>query len=480
MDSKKLKIALMKLGANNNDSKVGSNTRRLVKLPKNLIIKKGNIRIFYNTNKISNSINRICSQKKLNCNVSSPDKVLNLSSDFFPNDNNINDSDLLKEKIIKTKEMYNEQNAELYKLRLKYNRLYKFHEDNLKILQNIINKTGINVNINELNNEELTNLTNKCDFSDVITNEEKDNLKEKHLISCYKAKILEYQYLLDRKCKEISKIKHSSRISRMTKLENDNACKSLENLNLNNEKKFLSEKILNMENVMDSLSDRCQQLSKNENKNMNNINELHIKIKSLKEEINIKEKIIEKLNKTISKYKDENKSLENKIKILEQEISNFQEEKKLTENFINQKNQYQINNENMKQKIEILKNENDKLNLNNNLFKKENNNLLIKLDSIQKEKDKYLLNKGDIKAKGKEKEKQIKLLDEKYKSKENKGLEIMAKMQSSKKTETKNDLNQKIVLYKEKEQIYTDKIDLLKQKIQKLEEKINLYNKLMF
>ena len=316
MDTKKLKMSLLKANASNNDSKTGPLTGRLVKLPRNLNLKKGYTGFYYNSvsNKLSSSINRICSQKKYN--FPSQEKNLNMSSDFIPNNNNINSKDFLKEKLLKTKEMYNEQNAELYRLRLKYNRLYHFHEDNLKILQTIINKAGINTSIKQLTNEDLVKISNKCDFSNIISPEEKEFLKDRHLISCFKTKILEYQYLLDRKCEEISKIKNSSRITKMTKLVSDNACKSLENMNLSNEKKKLNEKLLSMENVMDCLNDRCKELEKNENKNMNNISELHIKIRSLVDEINVKEKIIERLNKTIAKYKDEKISFEKKIKNL--------------------------------------------------------------------------------------------------------------------------------------------------------------------
>ncbi len=480
MDTKKLKMSLLKSNASNNDSKTGPLTGRLVKLPRNLNLKKGYTGFYYNSvsNKLSSSINRICSQKKYN--FPSQEKNLNMSSDFIPNNNNINSKDFLKEKLLKTKEMYNEQNAELYRLRLKYNRLYHFHEDNLKILQTIINKAGINTSIKQLTNEDLVKISNKCDFSNIISSEEKEFLKDRHLISCFKTKILEYQYLLDRKCEEISKIKNSSRITKMTKLVSDNACKSLENMNLSNEKKKLNEKLLSMGNVMDCLNDRCKELEKNENKNMNNISELQIKIRSLVDEINVKEKIIERLNKTIAKYKDEKISFEKKIKNLEQEISDFQEEKRISQNFIKQKVQYETNYENMKKRLETLKSENDKLNFNNNIIKKENENFLVQLDTIQKERDKFLLNKDEIKAKGREKERQIKLLDDKYKNKENQNLEIIEKIESSIKTELNNELNEKKELYKEKELIYTDKIDLLKQKIQKLEEKINLYNKLMF
>ena len=416
--------------------------------------------------------------KKYNFSIS-PNKLLNLSSDIYPN--NTNNVDLLKENLLKTKEMCNEQSNELFKLKLKYNKLYQFHEDNLKILQSIINKAGINANLNNLNKEEILNLTNNCDFSNIISQEEKENLKGKHLISCFKTKILEYQYLLDKKSEEISKIKNSSRILKMSKLESDNACKSLENINLSKEKQKLNEKILSMENIMGSLNTRCQKLEKNENKNINNIGELQNKIRNLLDEISLKDKIIEKLNKRIIKNKEDNKSFEKKIKSLEQEINQFQKDKQIYKKFISQKEQYEINDENMKKKIETMKSENEKLTQNLNLVKTENNNYILKYDSIQKEKEKFLLNKEEVKNKNKEKEKQIKLLDEQFKKKENLITELTQKMDTLQKSGTNIDDNIKKIndLYKEKELNYIEIIDLLKQKILKLDEKNNLYNKII-
>jgi hypothetical protein len=43
---------------------------------------------------------------------------------------------------------------------------------------------------------------------------------------------------------------------------------------LSKEKQKLNEKIISMENVMGTLNNKCQRLEKNENKNINNIEEL--------------------------------------------------------------------------------------------------------------------------------------------------------------------------------------------------------------
>ena len=129
-----------------------------------------------------------------------------------------------------------------------------------------------------------------------------------------------------------------------------------------------------------------------------------------------------------------------------------------------------------------MKSENEKLTQNLNLVKTENNNYILKYDTIQKEKEKFLLNKEEDKNKNKEKEKQIKLLDEQFKKKENIISELAEKMDTLQKNETNNDNNLMMIndLYKEKEKNYIEIIDLLKQKILKLDEKNNLYNKIIF
>ena len=354
MDSKKIKLALLRIKLKENKSSL--NSERSINIPKNLTnrninLSKGNSIFTNNSNlsKISKNLLSIYSQKKYNISLS-PEKALNLSEDFFPNNKNNINIDLLKENLIKTKEMCNEQRQELYKLKLKYNKLYKFHEESLKILQSLINKAGINTNITNLTNEEILSITNNCDFSHVITTEEKENLKEKHLIYCFKTKILELQYLLDKKNDESSKIKKSSRICKLSKLESDNACKSLENINLSNEKQKLNEKIINMENAMGSLNNRCQRLEKNENKNINNIEELQNKIKNLLNEIDLKDRIIDKLNKKINKNKEQSRLTEKKINNLELKINIFNEEKKAYQKYLNEKEKYELNDEKMKKK----------------------------------------------------------------------------------------------------------------------------------
>ena len=477
MDSKKIKLALLRM--KNNDSKNVLNSGRSIKLPKYISNLKGTI-FSQNT-----SFLNVYPRRKYNSSLSM-DKVKNFSPNSLPNENNI---DLLKENLLKTKEMYNEQNGELYKLKLKYNKLFQLHEDNLKILQSIINKAGININIKNVNNEEVLNISKNYDFSQIITGEEKDNLKEKHLISCFKTKILEYQYLLDKKNEEILKLKKSGRIAKLSKLENDNACKSLENINLSREKDRLNEKILSMENFMGTLNNRCKMLEKNDNKNMNDIGELQNKISNLNNEIEIKDKMILKLNRKINKNKEENKLMEIKIKTLENEINNYKEEKTTYKQYLDEKEKYEINDINIKKKLELLKNENEMLVRNLNKAKKEKNDFFIKYENIQKEKEKYLYNKEDIKAKNKDKELQIKLINEKLKKNDNSN-EILGK----KINELKNEINNSNIneyekdyenlkninnIYKEKDKINLEKIDLLKQKIMKLEEKNTFVNKLI-
>ena len=484
MDSKKIKLALLRMKKKDNKSSL--NTERPINKSTNLSnrninLSKGNLSTNNNKNlnRISNNLLSIYSHKKYNISFS-PEKALNLSDDFFLNNNKNISIDLLKENLIKAKERYNEQNCELYKLKLKYNKLYKFHEESLKILQSLINKAGINTNVSNLTNEEILNITNNCDFSHIITTEEKENLKEKHLIYCFKTRILEYQYLLDKKEEEISKIKKSSRICKLSKLESDNACKSLENINLSKEKQKLNEKIISMENVMGTLNNKCQRLEKNENKNINNIEELQSKIRNLLNEIDLKDKIIEKLNKKINKNKEESRISEKKIYNLELQINTFNEEKKSYKKFLDEKENYELNDEKMKKKCELLKIENEKLTQNYNLIKKENNENFIKYESIRKEKENYLLNKEENKTKIKDKEKQIKLINDQIKIKENKNGELMKKIENFEKNNKNENLSNINELYKDIFKNNLEEIDLLKQKIHKIEEKFGILNKNTF
>ena len=227
----------------------------------------------------------------------------NKYSDFKKDDfqNNNEHFELLRDNLIKVKEDYNEKSKELYNLKIKYNRLIEYNRNNLKLLYNIMKRSGI-IDNNEKNIDNI-------DISQILSKEEQELLKRKHLISCFKTKLFEYKNLLDKKDVEISKIRKSSRINKLVKLENDNACISLENMNLSIEKNQLNNKISNMETIMDCLNNQCYKLKKNENKNMNNIGELMNKIQNLENELNMKDKIIKNLNKKINKNKEENKAL---------------------------------------------------------------------------------------------------------------------------------------------------------------------------
>ena len=101
------------------------------------------------------------------------------------------------------------------------------------MLYNIMKKAGIG-------NDNNKNIIDNLDISQILTKEEQENLKAKHLISCFKTKLFEYRNIIDKKDSELSKIKKDSRIKKLVKLENDNASKSLENINLTLEKDELN------------------------------------------------------------------------------------------------------------------------------------------------------------------------------------------------------------------------------------------------
>jgi len=490
MDNNNLKQSL--IGKKLNDShRVKVKSGRIVKFPKciinrnNKLSQDNSLINNINSSNISNiskiSINKV--NKKLNI-LNTSRKGANLS-EIDPNNNNV---DKLKDNLLKTKELYNEQNKELFKLRLKYNKLFQYHEANLKTLQSIINRSGVHANLNNLNHEEIDKITKTYDFSHVLNSEERKQLKEKHLITCFKTKILEYKYLIDKKDEEISKMKNSSRMTELCKLKNDNASKSLENINLSREKQLLHERIMNIKSVMGSLSTRCQWLEKSENKNISSISELQIRLRDLSEENNLKDKKIEKLTKEINKSKEEQRLMELKIKRLKKEIDDFREDKEKCENFMKEKEKcekYEMDIENLRKKVESLKNENEKLNECINNMKKENMDILNKYNALEKENEKYMLNKDNIKNKIKENEKQIKSLDEQMVMTVNKKGEIEKKIERWKKGDNNTynfeneDFKQFENLINKSKENYLEEIGILKQKIIKLEEKNNFFNRFL-
>ena len=471
MNAKKLKLAL--LNVNNKKSGIKIKEDRYQKNSYNR-----NNKLINNSSLNISSINvsDFGQSKKLHHLSLSQIKKSNLDIDNFQKNNE--NADILRDNLIKTKEKYNEKSNELYNLKLKYNKLNKYNRDNLKLLYTIMNRAGISPNKEDM--------TNNLDITQILKKEDHEVLKGQHLISCFKAKLLEYRTKLDEKEDEISKIRKSARINKLSKLENDNACKSLENINLNIEKDKLNNKLTNMKTIMQSLNNQCYRLKKTENKNTNEIGELMNKIQNLINDIKTKEQIITNLSKKIKKGKEDNLTLENKIINLENEIIKCREEKKNCEGFLKEKDNYEKIIEDMKKKIEILKKENEKLSTNLNRNKDFNGELLHKYEELQKERDKFILMKDDIKKDIKEKEKTIKLIDEKIKTNKEKLKTETSNINPEKKADINNNQESKnedfkilYNIYKENENAYVEEIKLLKQKILKLEEKNNLFNKII-
>ena len=469
MDSKVMKKAI-----NSANYKNHSKIEKDIKLPKN---------ISNRNNKFSNSIS--FNNSSINASRFSANRLKNHFSfckNKYPQSNfdniksNNEDSDSLKDNLIKTKEQYNEKTSELTSLKLKYNQLSKFHRENLKLLYKIMKKAG-------LGDETNKNIIDNLDISQIMSKEEQETLKAKHLISCFKTKLFEYRNLLDKKDIELSKIKRESRIKKLVKLENDNASKSLENINLTLEKDELNNKISNLTLAMGNLNNRCYRLKRNENKNMSDIGGLMNKVQNLTNEMGTKNKVISSLNKKIYKEKEENKSLENKVNHLEKEINQFEEDKKKCEKFLKEKENYEKNLIYMTKKVETLKRENEKIKIELKKASELKDELAIKYQKVMEEKDKLKLIKEDIKQKIKEKDKEILLIDEKIKNNNEKQEESKEINQEKNVINNNNKENQNIKELnnksKDNEQKYLIEIDLLKQKILKLEEKNCLFNKII-
>ena len=242
MNSKSLKKAMININ-NRNYSKI----EKEIKLPKNISNRNNKITNSISFNNSSINASRITSNKLKNHFSLSKNKYPQLNCDYLKNNND--DSDILKDNLIKTKEQYNAKTSELTSLKLKYNQLTRFNRENLKLLYNIMKKAGIG-------NDNNKNIIDNLDISQILTKEEQENLKAKHLISCFKTKLFEYRNIIDKKDSELLKIKRDSRIKKLVKLENDNASKSLENINLTLEKDELNNKISNLTLAMGNLNNR--------------------------------------------------------------------------------------------------------------------------------------------------------------------------------------------------------------------------------
>ena len=229
------------------------------------------------------------------------------------------------------------------------------------------------------------------DISQILSKEEKESLKENHLISCFKTKLLEYRNLIEQNKEEMSKMMKLSRYSKLAKLENDSACRSIENMNLSREKDILTNKIANMKTKINSLNSKCLKLKKSENKNMNNIGDLENKIQNLSSEIEIKNKIITNLTKKINKGKEEKKILSNKITYLENEIKKIESDKKQSEIFLKEKGNYIKNIEILNEKIENLKMGSEELTQYFIKSKETNEKLIQKYDELKEKMNKFLL-----------------------------------------------------------------------------------------
>ena len=383
MNAKKLKKVILNIN-NKSSSKIEND----IKFPKNISNRNNklpsNSISFYNS---SNNGSKFLPNKISLHFYISQNKYKHLNIDNLKNNNC--ESDLLKDNLIKTKEQYNEKNNELINLKLKYNQLTRFNRENLRLLYNIMKKAGLGVD-----NEK--NIIDNLDISQILSKEEQETLKTKHLISCFKTKLYEYKNIIDKKDIELSKIKKDSRIKRLVKLENDNACKSLENINLTLEKDELNNKISSMTLAIGNLNNKCYRLKKSENKNMNDIGGLMNKIQNLTNEIETKDKVISSLTRKIHKDKEENKSLEKKVGDLENEIAQFDEDKRKCEKYLKEKENYEKNDYNMSKKVENLKKENEKLKLDLKKANEFKDELIIKYEKIMEEKEKLKLTKEDI------------------------------------------------------------------------------------
>ena len=366
--------------SNNNDktrqSHYSSSTD--IKLPR---CSSRNIRSNYIKNsgsdpKLSKSLLSIFSRKKY---IPTPSYNGELPLPEFLEDDGV---DVLKEQLLKTKKLFNEQNNELNELKLSYNRLYKYHQTILKLLEKIINKAGINGNVNKMSPRDISEVIDGCDFNHIITKQQQKKIKEKHLITCFKTKMLEYKKTLEEKNNELFRIKDSSRFAQVCKLQSENTNKSLQNRTLFYEKKKLGQKIDNMGDIIGDLNEKCLNLEKKEFQNRETIDDLQMKLHDDNNTINEKDQIIENLNEKIKQLKSEKEIMERKVEGMS--IMNGKYEKKYKE--------IKSENEKLMEKYNKLEKDKDKEVRNakkeNNKLKSENEDLMSKLNVLSQELEK--------------------------------------------------------------------------------------------
>ena len=326
--------------------------------------------------KLSKSLLSIFSRKKY---ISTPSYNGELPLPEFLEDDSV---DVLKEQLIKTKKLFNEQNNELNELKLSYNRLYRYHQTILKLLEKVINKAGVNGNVNTMSPRDISEVIDGCEFNHIISNQQQKELKEKHLITCFKTKMLEYKKTLEEKNNELYKIKDSSRYSQICKLQSENTNKSLQNRTLFYEKKKLGEKIDNMGDIIGNLNEKCLDLEKREYQNKGTIGDLQMKLQDDNNTISCKDQIIENLNEKIKQLKSEKEILERKVEGMSSLNSKYE----------NKYKDIKSENEKLMEKNSKLEKDKDKevrnVRKENNKLKSENEILMSKLTDLSQELEK--------------------------------------------------------------------------------------------
>ena len=326
--------------------------------------------------KLSKSLLSIFSRKKY---ISTPSYKGEFPLPEFLEDDDV---DVLKEQLLKTKKLFNEQNTELNELKLSYNRLYHYHQTILKLLEKIINKAGVNGNVNTMSPRDISEVIDGCQFNHIITKKQRKELKEKHLITCFKTKMLEYKKTLEEKNNELYKIKDSSRFMQVCKLQSENTNKNLQNRTLFHEKKKLGEKIDTMGDIIGDLNEKCLDLEKKQYQNKGTIDDLQIKLQNDNNTIYEKDQIIENLNEKIKQLKSEKEILERKV----EGLSN------MTGKYENQYKKIKSENEKLMDKNNKLEKDKDKEMRNakkeNDKLKSENEELKSKLSELSQELEK--------------------------------------------------------------------------------------------
>lgn len=381
-----------------------ANNRNLKNLPRIPSVTKSlrnssqiNNSVHVNDSKLTRSLAKICHRKGYQV----------LSNSLSRSTQDENQYEKLKDKYLKTKSLYNEQALRLKELKLAFNKLYDINISNNKILMTIFEKAGLG-SVKFENFNEVFDMISACDFSGIKDLQE---YKDRHLINCYRARIIEYKYLLNQKISEINYMTEKSRIAKLAKLEGECANQNIENWSLNKDRTVLMNQVQSMEDTIKKLREQISYREAEDERSQMVINSLDEKLKFTLNVLNNSKDISSNFIK--ERYLNvQNESSDGKVKDQDDLKVSVEIDKINGANMQQLKDSFNKREQKLKNQIKLLKWENDKLNRSLQKINKEHDEYSIRLLKLEDERNKYLSSQRKPPVLLRDKEKEIRNLKE--------------------------------------------------------------------